>query len=87
LRKGAGDLSAAKTLAEAIAAQGLKLDAVFITAGIVKVLPIGGVDEALWRQTFEINVKGAYFAIQALLPLFNPGTSIPSGSTVLMEEE
>jgi NAD(P)-dependent dehydrogenase (short-subunit alcohol dehydrogenase family) len=34
------------------------------------------VDEALWDATFNANVKGAYFQIQALLPLLNPGTSI-----------
>jgi len=34
------------------------------------------VDEALWDATFNANVKGAYFQLQALLPLLNPGTSI-----------
>ena len=33
-------------------------------------------DEALWDQIFDTNVKGPYFQIQALLPLFNTGASI-----------
>jgi NAD(P)-dependent dehydrogenase (short-subunit alcohol dehydrogenase family) len=31
------------------------------------------VDEVLWDLTFDTNVKGAYFQIQALLPLLNRG--------------
>ena len=26
------------------------------------------VDEAMWDESFDINVKGAYFTIQALVP-------------------
>lgn len=76
LRNDAGDLAAAKALAAAIGAEDIKLDAVFINAGIAKLAPIEGVDEALWDQIFDVNVKGAYFTIQALLPLLNPGASI-----------
>ena len=30
-----------------------------------------GRDEAIWDESFNTNVKGAYFQIQALLPLLN----------------
>jgi NAD(P)-dependent dehydrogenase (short-subunit alcohol dehydrogenase family) len=30
----------------------------------------------MWDQTFDINVKGAFFQIQALAPLLNEGASI-----------
>lgn len=76
LRSDAGDLTAAKSLASAIAANDIKLDAVFINAGMAKFAAFPDVDEALWDQTFDTNVKGAYFQIQALLPLLNPGASI-----------
>lgn len=76
LRSDAGDLSATKSLAAAIALDDIKLDAVFINAGIAKFAAFPDVDEALWDQIFDINVKGAYFQIQALLPALNPGASI-----------
>lgn len=30
----------------------------------------------MWDQTFKVNVKGAYFTIQALTPLLNRGAAI-----------
>ena len=76
LRNDAGDIQAAKALAASLTAQGITLDALFINAGVAKFAPLEGVDEDLWDQTFNTNVKGAYFAIQALSPLFNPGAAI-----------
>ncbi len=72
----AGTVTAAKALASDIAARDIRLDAVFINAGVAKLAPLEAIDEALWDLTFDSNVKGAYFQIQALLPLFNRGTSI-----------
>jgi NADP-dependent 3-hydroxy acid dehydrogenase YdfG len=76
LQLDSGSLSAAKELARGIADHGIKLDAVFINAGVAKFAPLDQVDEALWDLTFNSNVKGAYFQIQALLPLLNHGASI-----------
>jgi NAD(P)-dependent dehydrogenase (short-subunit alcohol dehydrogenase family) len=76
LRNDAGSVAAAKQLADELAQRQIKLDAVFINAGIAKFAPLTDVDEALWDQTFDINVKGAYFQIQALLPQLNAGASI-----------
>src|SRR5262245_25311024 len=58
LRNDAGDIAAAKDLAGAIAREGIRLDAVFLNAGIAKFAALADVDEALWDQTFDINVKG-----------------------------
>lgn len=76
LRSDAGKLADAKALAETLAARGLRLDAVFINAGAAKFAAFPDVDEALWDQIFDTNIKGPYFQIQALLPLLNPGTAI-----------
>ena len=48
----------------------------FINAGVAKFAPLENVDENLWDQTFNVNVKGAYFTIQALLPILNEGAAI-----------
>jgi NAD(P)-dependent dehydrogenase (short-subunit alcohol dehydrogenase family) len=76
LRNDAADLPGAKALAADIAREDIRLDAVFINAGVARFAPFAQVDESLWDQTFDTNVKGAYFQIQALLPLLKPGASI-----------
>jgi NAD(P)-dependent dehydrogenase (short-subunit alcohol dehydrogenase family) len=72
----AGAPGAAAELAQALSAANVTLDAVFINAGAAKFAAFGDVTEALWDDTFNTNVKGAYFQLQALLPLLNKGASI-----------
>ena len=69
-------ISAAGELARALTAQGIRLDAAFMNAGITRFAPFTDVTESLWDTTFDTNIKGMYFQIQALLPLFNQGASI-----------
>jgi len=52
------------------------LDVVFINAGIGKFNPLEAVTEEVFDEQFNINVKGAYFTIQELLPVINDGGSI-----------
>lgn len=52
------------------------LDILFINAGIGKFAPVETVTEDQYDEQFNINVKGAYFTIQELLPVFNDGGSI-----------
>lgn len=59
-----------------------KLDVVFINAGIGKFAPIEAVTEEHFDEQFNINVKGAYFTIQELLPLINDGGSIILNTSV-----
>lgn len=75
-RNDAASPAASRELAAALQEEGVRLDAVFINAGVAKFAPFDQVDEALWDQSFDTNVKGAYFQIQALLPLLNVGASI-----------
>jgi NAD(P)-dependent dehydrogenase (short-subunit alcohol dehydrogenase family) len=76
LQSDAGSAAAAAELAAAIAARGLRLDAVFVNAGVARFADLANVTAAMWDATFDINVKGPYFLIQALLPLLNRGASI-----------
>ncbi|MFC4527332.1 SDR family oxidoreductase [Dyella halodurans] len=76
IRNDTGSAAAAKELAGALSARNIKLDAVFLNAGVAKFAPLADVDDALWDLTFNTNVKGPYFQIQALAPLLNPGASI-----------
>ena len=72
----AGAPGAAAALAHALASAGVRLDAVFVNAGIAKFATLADATEDLWDQTFNTNVKGVYFQLQALDPLLNTGASI-----------
>lgn len=63
-------------LAEAIAQQVGKIDILFVNAGLAKLGPIHGVDEAAFDTVMNVNFKGAFFTIQKLLPILNDGGSI-----------
>ena len=76
VRNDAGNLAAARELAATLTAQAIRLDAVFINAGIARFSAFADVQESFWDEMFDINVKGAYFQLQALLPLLNHGASI-----------
>lgn len=76
IRNDAGTVASAKELANALSGQGITLDAVFLNAGVAKFAPLDAVDETLWDLTFNTNVKGPYFQVQALAPLLNRGASI-----------
>ncbi len=72
----AGAPGAAPALADALASAGVRLHAVFVNAGIAKFATLADATEDLWDQTFNTNVKGVYFQLQALDPLLNAGASI-----------
>ena len=77
----AGDAAAQKTVAESIRASFGGLDVLFINAGIAELRPVEGWDEAAFDRSFDINLKGPYFLIQALLPVFaNPASIVLNGS-------
>lgn len=76
LRNDAGRLADAQALAAELSQRGIRLDAVFVNAGIARFGALAEVSEAMWDATFNANVKGAFFQIQALAPLLNNGASI-----------
>ena len=76
IRNDASRIADATVLAETLGRQGLRLDAVFINAGVVRLAALEAVDERLWDDSFNTNVKGPYFLLKALTPLLNPGAAI-----------
>ena len=77
---------AADTMGQQQVAEKLKeafgnIDAVFINAGIAELKPIEQWDEAAFDRTFNLNVRGPFFLIRALLPLLsNPASIILNAS-------
>jgi NAD(P)-dependent dehydrogenase (short-subunit alcohol dehydrogenase family) len=58
------------------------IDLLFVNAGVGKFLPLEAVTEANWDETFSINLKGAFFAVQKLSPLIEPGGSVVLTTTI-----
>jgi NAD(P)-dependent dehydrogenase (short-subunit alcohol dehydrogenase family) len=57
------------------------LDVLFINAGIAELRPVEKWDEAAFDRTFDVNLKGPFFLIQALLPIFaSPSSIVLNGS-------
>jgi NAD(P)-dependent dehydrogenase (short-subunit alcohol dehydrogenase family) len=77
----ASDVAAQKTVAETIRQAFGKLDALFVNAGIADLRPVEQWDEAGFDRSFALNVKGPYFLVQALLPIFaNPASIVINAS-------
>jgi NAD(P)-dependent dehydrogenase (short-subunit alcohol dehydrogenase family) len=73
----AADVLAQNQLAETIRRNFGGLDVLFLNAGIVDARPLGQWDEAGFDRSFAINVKGPFFLVQALLPVFaNPASIV-----------
>jgi NAD(P)-dependent dehydrogenase (short-subunit alcohol dehydrogenase family) len=58
------------------------LDILFANAGIAELRPVEQWDEAGFDRTFDINIKGQLFLIQALLPVFSKPASIVLNGSV-----
>ena len=76
VRNDAGSVAEVKRLAALLKEQDIRLDVIFINAGVAKFAPLSDVAESLWDDTFNANVKGPYFQIQALTELLRPGAAI-----------
>ena len=72
----AGDIASQKALAATLAARWPRLDAVFLNAGDVTHAPLEAWQEEAWDRLMNINLKGPFFLIQALLPLLNNPSSV-----------
>ena len=81
LESDAADVMAQKAVASAVHQAFGQLDAVFINAGIGDFRPIEQWDESGFDRSLASNLKGPFFLIQALLPIFaNPASIVLNGS-------
>jgi NAD(P)-dependent dehydrogenase (short-subunit alcohol dehydrogenase family) len=78
----ASDVPDQKRVAESIRQNFGGLDILFINAGIADLRSVEQWDEAGFDRSFAINVKGPFFLIQALLPLFANSASIVLNTSV-----
>lgn len=78
----ASDVAAQKQVAETVRDSFGALDILFVNAGIAELKPVGQWDEAAFDRTFASNLKGPFFLIQALLPVFANPASIVLNTSV-----
>ncbi|MGK8678271.1 SDR family oxidoreductase [Serratia marcescens] len=77
----AGDIPQQRELAQRLGQQWPQLDVLYINAGDVTHRPLQEWDEQSYQRLMDINLKGPFFLIQALLPLLaNPSSVILCGS-------
>lgn len=73
----ASDVASQKAVAEEIRQAFGQLDILFVNAGVADLRPVEQWDEVGFDRSFDTNVKGPYFLVQALLPIFaNPAAIV-----------
>jgi NAD(P)-dependent dehydrogenase (short-subunit alcohol dehydrogenase family) len=78
----AGDIAAQTGVSEILKDKFGALDVLFVNAGVAELRPLGQWDEAAFDRSFATNIKGPFFLIQALLPLFANPSSIVLNTSV-----
>ncbi|MFM5923834.1 MAG: SDR family oxidoreductase [Novosphingobium sp.] len=71
-----GDPTQSRAAMDQIAAKLGGIDVLFVNAGVGGFAPVEGVTEEFWDEVHSVNLRGAFFAIQAALPLMRDGGSI-----------
>jgi NAD(P)-dependent dehydrogenase (short-subunit alcohol dehydrogenase family) len=63
-----------------------RIDFMFVNAGIARFAPFNEVDERLWDEQHDVNVRGAFFAVQKLVSLVPEGGSIVLDASIVAEK-
>ncbi|NPT34351.1 SDR family oxidoreductase [Paraburkholderia xenovorans] len=82
LRADSADVAAQRQLAETVKAHYGQLDVAFLNAGVSVWQPLEAWTEEMFDRSFAINVKGPYFLIQALLPIFSNPASVVLNTSI-----
>ena len=70
------NLDGISILEKAISQSGVKIDVLYLNAGIANFAPLEFATEADFDSQFNTNVKGAYFTLQKMIPFLNNGSSV-----------
>jgi NAD(P)-dependent dehydrogenase (short-subunit alcohol dehydrogenase family) len=77
----ASDVAAQKVVAEELRQAFGQVDILVVNAGIAELRPIAQWDEDAFDRSIGVNLKGPFFLVQALLPIFaNPASIVLNGS-------
>jgi len=53
-----------------------RIDAMFVNAGVAKLMPFEEITEEVFDETVNINMKGVFFTVQKAIPLMSKGSAI-----------
>ncbi len=76
VRADMGDLAESRAAIERIAQELGGIDVLFVNAGVGGFAMVSDVTEEFWDGIHQVNLRGAFFAMQAALPHLNDGGSI-----------
>lgn len=82
LKADAGDVISQATVANAVKEAFGTLDILFVNAGVAQFGPLESWQEADFDKSIAVNVKGPFFLIQALSPLFSQSASIVLNTSI-----
>jgi NAD(P)-dependent dehydrogenase (short-subunit alcohol dehydrogenase family) len=82
IQSDAHDLSAIAETIDQIKAQHCRIDVLFVNAAVTKFSPVESVDRAFFDNLFDINVRGAYFAVKHAVDIMPNGGSIILTSSI-----
>ena len=75
------DVAQQQELAQQVGASFGQVDILVVNAGVADLRPVEAWTEAAYNRTFDTNVRGPFFLMQALLPLFaNPASVVLNAS-------
>jgi NAD(P)-dependent dehydrogenase (short-subunit alcohol dehydrogenase family) len=63
-------------LADQVRAELGEVDALFVNAGVTRMVPLESMTEGVYDELLTVNAKGPYFTVQKLAPLVSDGGSV-----------
>lgn len=76
VRSDAGKVAEIEAAMKAIKERFGRIDALFVNAGIAKLVPFEEITEEIFDDTVNINLKGVFFTVQKAVPLMSKGSAI-----------
>ena len=76
IRSDAGKVAEIEAAMKKIKERFGRIDALFVNAGVAKLVPFEQVTEQLFDETVDINMKGVFFTVQKAIPLMCKGSAI-----------
>jgi len=59
-----------------------RIDALFVNAGVAKLVPLEQITEELFDEMVDINLKGVFFTVQKAIPLMSKGSAIVLNASI-----
>src|SRR5499426_1288157 len=82
IRSDAGKVAEIEAAMRKIKERFERIDALFVNAGVAKLLPLEQVTEQVFDETVDINLKGVFFTVQKAIPLMSSGSAIVLNASI-----